>query len=115
MAWDCSVKNGGDWVTDRYLINYDPATKKASVVDGVIYHVQNGFMPVAVKKDDGEVLSLEWIVRLSVRGKSGSIRLKASVNQKTGAYSVSAIPLGYDNIGSGRGSCTRIKAPVGIK
>jgi hypothetical protein len=112
MAWDCTVKNGGDWVTDKYLINYDPATKQASVVDGVIYHVKNGFMPVSVKKDDGEVLALEWIVRLRVRGRSGSVRLKTSVNQKTGAYSVSAIPLGYDNIGSGRGTCARVNAPI---
>ncbi len=115
MAWDCSVKNGGDWVTNRYLINYDPAQKEASVLDGVIYHFKSAFMPVTVKKDDGEVLSLEWIVRVKVHGKSGTIGYKVSVNQRSGAYSVSAIPRGYDNIGSGRGTCERVKAPVGLK
>lgn len=114
LAWDCSIgyRKVNGWITTRYLVNYDPAKSEASVVDGVIQHFKKGFIPAEVKKDDGEVLSLGWIVRVSGNSGSGTIRYGASINQKSGAVTMSSIPLGYDNGESGRGTCARTRGPI---
>jgi len=115
QSWRCDVNHttGMGWITDTYLFNLGPAKDQAEVIDGVIDYFEKDFIPAKVAKDDGETIKLKWQLRTKGTGaRRATMRFDARIDRPAGRFSISAIPLGYDNTESKAGRCTAVKGPL---
>ena len=115
QSWQCDVSHTtrAGWITDIYHFNLGPAPDQAEVIDGVINYFEKDFIPAKVVRDDGETIKLKWEYRaMGASSRRVTMRFDARIDRRAGRFSISAIPLGYDNTESKTGRCTAVKGPL---
>ena len=114
VSWDCKVPaaSSTQLVAGQYLFNYDADKAEASVVDPLIMHHKNDFIPVAGIRTKGDKVVFSWKIRTGNTSKKATLSYTASIDRKTGRFNVHAIPLGYDNSDNVGGVCKEVPGPL---
>lgn len=110
VGYQCKVAisaQQGRWVPEFVFIGYKPDENRVIISDPIILFF-NDRQPVEGKleTDSATRLSVTW--RLETKSGSGQfVRMayRATVFKATGKLSISAKPLGYENVFTGRGTC----------
>ena len=107
---DCAVNPGtsnNGWISDRYLIVFDPANGAVKIDDGNIqYYVKKPVDGVLTKHSDKQI-AVSWRFDVvSDTGKCFRMEYRATYFRDSGRFAVYAKPPGYYETYGAQGSCT---------
>ncbi len=105
----CKVKpsaSQGGWISPEFVFQFDAAANEATVIDGLIDYYFKKPIEAKLTHKDGVKETLSWNVQTGDHtGQLTKLIFRASYFYKDDSFTVSAIPGGYDNSFSGRGTC----------
>lgn len=110
VMYECSItekRRKLGWISDTMAIVIDK-DGKASVVDNVTLNFTGGPVAAQMLRNTAEKLKVRWVVkgaRDSENVRVAEFSYDAMLNKTTNAIAVYAIPLGFPNRFSGKGTC----------
>lgn len=113
LTLECSVPSsnqGGGFVTELYVFQYDEDTGKALAADGWIMEQHDAPIPAKVSEDTDKKLVLTWTLRFTVgAGQQTKMQYRATYFKGNRQVIIRAVPGGgYSNNFEGRGKCKEI-------
>lgn len=110
VGYQCKVATAarqGNWIPEFLFVGYKPDENLVIVSDPIILYF-NDRQPVEAKleTDTDQRISVTW--RLETKSGTGQfVRMayRATIFKATGALSISAKPLGYEDTFTGSGTC----------
>lgn len=108
LFYECDIpqsRSGGNYISTKMAI-IQRANGAVQVIDAVLMHHDLSPMTVRVQRNNARIMSLLWAVDLrSGTNQKTDMRYNVRFNKETGKIQVTAVPQGYSNQWTSRGTC----------
>ncbi len=113
VSWVCSFPDqatGKVLVTGKWTVKQKTGATEAAVNSGLIEGVTGGSVQALVEKDTPKQLLVSWNLKLkNDRNQHTRMRYRLNIVQGGKKATMSAQPMGYDNMFSNFGACQKAK------
>jgi len=108
LFYECDIpqsRSGGNYISTKMAI-IQRANGAVQVIDAVLMYHDLSPLTVRVQRNTERVMSLIWAVDLrSGTNQKTDMRYNVRFNKETGRIQVTAVPQGYSNQWTSRGTC----------